>query len=69
MIKVSNILIKVSKKLTNDELLNLGIKKLVKKYHLKENDIKSKKIIKKSIDARYDVCYSLIIGIFGMISK
>ena len=63
MIKVSNILIKVSKKLTNDELLNLGIKKLVKKYHLKENDIKSKKIIKKSIDARYDVCYSLIIGI------
>jgi hypothetical protein len=48
MIKVSNILIKVSKKLSNDDLLNLGIKKLIKKYHLKENDIKSKKIIKKS---------------------
>ena len=45
MIKISNVLIKVSKKLTNDELLNLSIKKLVKKYHLKESDIKNKKII------------------------
>ena len=63
MIKISNVLIKVSKKLTNDELLNLSIKKLVKKYHLKESDIKNKKIIKKSIDGRREVCYSLIIGI------
>ena len=62
MIKISNIQINVRKKYTNDELLNLAIKKVVKKYHLKEQDIKNPQIIKKSIDARYDVCYSLIIG-------
>ena len=62
MIKISNIQIKVSKKFSNDELLTLALKKIVKKYHLKEQDIKNPQIIKKSIDARYDVCYSLIVG-------
>ena len=49
MIKVSNILIKVSKKLTNDELLNLGIKKLVKKYHpdLHQGDKEAEENFKK----------------------
>ena len=47
MIKISNILIKVTKNLSNAELLSLGLKKVLKKYHLKENDILEKKIIKK----------------------
>lgn len=62
MIKISNIQIKVSKSFSNDELLKLALKKIIKKYHLKEQEIKNPQIIKKSIDARYDVCYSLIIG-------
>ena len=62
MIKIGNIQIKVSKKFSNNELLDLGLKKISKRYHIKPQDIKQPQIIRKSIDARFDVCYSLTLA-------
>lgn len=62
MIKIGNIQIKVSKKFSNNELLDLGVKKISKRYHIKPQDIKQPQIIRKSIDARFDVCYSLTLA-------
>lgn len=59
MIQISNIKIKVVKRSSNIEILNLALKKVTKKFNLKEQQIIEAKILKKSIDARYDVCYNL----------
>ena len=59
MIKINNVLIKITEKLNNEKITELAKKKILKKYNLKENQIKNIEILKKSIDARFDVCYYL----------